>query len=175
MLLTKSSRFKVQSSRFQECAFQNQCFTPPAAFLNFGQMASAPPTHAYRVPLHIAPSDIDELGHVNNVVYLRWVQEASAAHWSVLADEQVRKDNVWVVLRHEIDYAAPALPGDELHAFTWVGETEGVRSVRHVNIYNDKDKLLAAARTTWCLLDARSGRPKRVEGIVLSQLTDPRL
>jgi len=136
-------------------------------------MASAPPAHAYRIPLHIAPSDIDELGHVNNVVYLRWVQGASAAHWSVLADEQVRKDNVWVVLRHEIDYAAPALPGDELHALTWVGETEGVRSVRYVNIYNGKDKLLAAARTTWCLLDARSGRPKRVEGILLSQLTDP--
>jgi acyl-CoA thioester hydrolase len=122
-----------------------------------------PPTYLH--PLIILPGDIDELGHVNNVVYLRWVQEASAAHWSTLADEQVRRENLWVVLRHEIDYSQAAIPGDELHAETWVGETEGVRSVRHVNILNRSGKLLASAKTTWCLIDAKTGRPKRVDGI----------
>jgi acyl-CoA thioester hydrolase len=132
-----------------------------------------PPQKAFRLPLAIIPSDIDDLGHVNNVVYLRWVQEASAAHWAVLADEQIRRDNVWVVLRHEIDYTAPAVPGDDPYALTWVGETEGVRSVRFVNIYNSRNKMLAAARTTWCLLDAKTGRPKRVDGLILDQLKDP--
>jgi acyl-CoA thioester hydrolase len=125
----------------------------------------------FKHPLHILPEDIDALGHVNNVVYLRWVQEVSAAHWAVLSSEEIRNDHAWVVARHEIDYKASAFPGDELHAETWVGETEGVRSVRYVNIYNGKGKLLASARTTWCLLDAKSGRPKRVDGIVLQQLT----
>lgn len=118
----------------------------------------------FQHPLTIQPSDIDELGHVNNVVYLRWVQEASAAHWAVLSTEAIRKTYAWVVARHEIDYKASALPGDELHAETWVGETEGVRSVRYVNIVNKAGKILAAARTTWVLIDAMSGRPRKIEG-----------
>jgi acyl-CoA thioester hydrolase len=118
----------------------------------------------FQHPLAILPSDIDELGHVNNVVYLRWVQEASAAHWSVLSTVEIRKVYAWVVARHEIDYKASALPGDELHAETWVGETEGVRSVRYVNIVNKVGKILAAARTTWVLIDAVSGRPRKIEG-----------
>lgn len=116
------------------------------------------------------PEDIDELGHVNNVVYLRWVQDASAAHWQVLSTEEIRKTFAWVVSRHEIDYKASALPGDELHAETWVGETEGVRSVRYVNIVNSSGKVLAAARTTWVLIDAVSGRPRRIEGEISDML-----
>ncbi len=114
-------------------------------------------------PLSILASDIDELGHVNNVVYLRWVQEASAAHWNQLSHESVRKAYAWVVSRHEVDYKASALPGDELHAETWVGETEGVRSVRYVNILNKAGKILASARTTWVLIDAATGRPSRID------------
>jgi len=127
------------------------------------------PQH-FRHPLHILPSDIDELGHVNNVVYLRWVQDVSAAHWAVLSTEELRKVFAWVVARHEIDYKASALPGDELHAETWVGETEGVRSVRYVNILNQTGKLLAAARTTWVLIDAGSGRPSKIVGTILAVL-----
>jgi acyl-CoA thioester hydrolase len=124
----------------------------------------------FQHPLNIHSSDIDDLGHVNNVVYLRWVQEVSAAHWALLSTEEIRKTYAWVVARHEIDYKAAALPGDELHAETWVGETEGVRSVRYVNILNKAGKLLAAARTTWVLIDAISGRPKKIEGVILSIL-----
>jgi acyl-CoA thioester hydrolase len=116
------------------------------------------------------PSDIDDLGHVNNVVYVRWIQDVSAAHWEVLSTEEIRKTFAWVVSRHEIDYKAPALPGDELYAETWVGETEGVRSVRYVNIFNQSGKLLAAARTTWVLIDAASGKPRKIDPLILTVL-----
>ena len=124
----------------------------------------------FQHPLTILPSDIDDLGHVNNVVYLRWVQETSAAHWAVLSTEGIRQAYAWVVARHEIDYKASALPGDDLHAETWVGETEGVRSVRYVNILNKTGRVLAAARTTWVLIDAVTGRPKKIEGDILGIL-----
>jgi acyl-CoA thioester hydrolase len=71
------------------------------------------------------------------------------------------------VLRHEIDYARPALLHDVLVAKTWVGLSEGVRSERHVEFHHlDTGALIAKAKTTWCLLDATSMRPKRVEEVV---------
>ena len=77
-----------------------------------------------------APADIDENGHVNNVVYLRWVQEMAVAHWSsrIAPDQQALW--AWVVLRHEIDYRRPLLPGEVAHARTWVGERRGPRFIR---------------------------------------------
>lgn len=133
------------------------------------------PENAFRVDLRIGDGDIDNLGHVNNVVYLRWVQEAAEAHWMTLADEEQRKAMVWVVLRHEIDYHRAAVPGDAPHAMTWVGETAGVRSVRHVSICDLSGRLLASARTTWCLLDAKDMRPKRIAGDVEDILYGRRL
>jgi acyl-CoA thioester hydrolase len=117
----------------------------------------------------VAASDIDELDHVNNIVYLRWVQEAASAHWAQLSNDAVNKKYVWVVMRHEIDYLLPALPGDELVAHTWVGKNEGAKSERHTQLYNAvSGRKLAEAITTWCLLDANSKRPKRIEADILS-------
>ena len=118
-------------------------------------------------PVSIVDADIDELGHVNNIVYLRWVQEAATAHWAELAPEEAREAIAWVVLRHEIDYKRPALRDDKIVARTWVGEASGLSFVRHTEIVRAGDtKLLAQARTTWCPIDARTGRPRRVAGEV---------
>ncbi|HMR56944.1 MAG TPA: acyl-CoA thioesterase [Cyclobacteriaceae bacterium] len=111
----------------------------------------------------VTESDIDTMGHVNNVVYLRYVQEAATAHWLAKASEAVKLSVLWVVLRHEIDYLAPAFAGEILHAKTWVGETAGVKSVRFVEITNAGGKTLAKARTVWCMLDATTLKPKRIE------------
>lgn len=70
----------------------------------------------FSMPLPIQSADIDALGHVNNVVYLRWVQEVAAAHWEVLSKTLPPSDAVWVVLRHEIDYLKAAQLGDSLLA-----------------------------------------------------------
>lgn len=117
---------------------------------------------AFRVPLRINPEDIDALGHVNNVVYLQWVQEAAAAHWDKLASPEERQQVAWLVMRHEIDYRHAALLGDAVYALTRVGETEGVRSVRYVDMYKEPGILLASARTTWVMVDAQTQRPRRI-------------
>lgn len=117
----------------------------------------------------VTPADIDDLNHVNNVVYLRWVQDAAAAHWDAFASQEMKSKYAWVVLRHEIDYKSPAKLGDPVKAETWVSSREGVRSVRHVKLsHAETGVLFAEAVTTWCLLDAVTKRPKRIESDIMS-------
>lgn len=116
----------------------------------------------FRHPLQIISADIDNLGHVNNVVYLRWVQEAAQAHWNSLTSITLRTELAWVVIRHEIDYYQSAKLTDDLYANTWVESSDGVKSIRIVEIFNQSEKRLAKARTTWCLIDAKTQRPKRI-------------
>lgn len=119
--------------------------------------------------IFITPSDIDAMNHVNNVVYLRWVQDAAAAHWDMIASEELRRKYSWVVLRHEIDYKSPAKLGDPVTAQTWVSSCEGVRSVRHVKLsHAETGTIFAEAVTTWCLLDAATKRPKRIDSDISS-------
>lgn len=118
----------------------------------------------------VEANDIDELGHVNNIVYVRWVQEASAAHWNQLADEETKRENAWVVMRHEIDYLSPAIFSDKVVAKTWVGESNGAKSVRYVDICSATGKIFAKAKTTWCLLSTQNMRPKRIDEKMLAVL-----
>lgn len=117
----------------------------------------------------VTPDDIDDLNHVNNVVYLRWVQDAAEAHWATFATEELKGKYAWVVLRHEIDYKSPAKLGDSVKAETWVSSSEGVRSVRHVKLSHAETGIVfAEAVTTWCLLDAVTKRPRRIESDITS-------
>ena len=128
-------------------------------------MSASPPLDrsVHELPLVAEAGDIDELGHVNNIVYLRWVQDAAVAHWRALAPAEAQASVAWVVLRHEIDYSRPAMLGDELLARTWVGVAEGLSFERHTEIVRRRDgRVLARARTVWCPVDMRSGRPRRV-------------
>jgi len=118
---------------------------------------------AHEIAVAILPGDVDGAGHVNNVVYLRWIQEVAIAHWTAIAPDDTRHAIVWVVLRHEIDYRRQALPGDQVRARTWVGREDGVRVERHTEIVRAGDgALLARARTLWCPLGTATGRPLRV-------------
>jgi len=80
---------------------------------------------AFEQVIHVAASDIDALGHVNNVVYVQWVQDVAVAHWQSLASPEAQAELVWMVLRHEIDYKRPARLGEEviLHLGGDVGRT----------------------------------------------------
>ncbi|PSR53840.1 acyl-CoA thioesterase [Adhaeribacter arboris] len=119
----------------------------------------------------VRDEDIDILGHVNNVVYLRWVQEVATAHWEHAAPNNIKSLYLWVVLRHEIDYHRPAFLNDEIQGFTWVGTHQGAKFERFVSLYRaGTDQLLASAKTTWCLLDAVTMRPKRIEQDILDIL-----
>jgi acyl-CoA thioester hydrolase len=126
------------------------------------EIGGAAPT-PFELRRRALPVDIDERGHVNNVVYLRWVQDAATAHWRALASADAQASIAWVALRHEIDYERPALDGDELAIRTWVGAAEGLTFERFTEIVRVADgRTLARGRTLWCPVDAQSGRPRRV-------------
>lgn len=109
----------------------------------------------------VVSEEIDELNHVNNVVYVQWVQDIAVLHWQYLTKNVNAEDLIWVVLKHEIDYLGQATLNDEVTLKTWVGETKGVKSIRHVEIFKE-DKLLVKAQTTWCLLNNKTLRPARI-------------
>lgn len=116
--------------------------------------------NAFELEIAVREEDIDQLGHVNNVVYLRWVQEAATAHWSVLASAPEKMRLLWVVIRHEIDYKRQAFLQDTIIARTWVGKAEGLAFERNTELLRASDrKLLAQARTLWCPVDAKTMRP----------------
>lgn len=112
----------------------------------------------------VEPADIDALGHVNNLVYLRWVQDVAAAHWQSATTPAERSEIAWVVLRHEIDYKHPAMPGDCVIARTWVGPPTATTFERHTEILRVGDRrVLAVARSLWCPVNPRSGRVRRID------------
>jgi acyl-CoA thioester hydrolase len=137
-------------------------------------MGSDPSTERYELPIGVETTDIDELGHVNNVVYLRWVQDVAVAHWRAAATAVQQAEIAWVVVRHEIDYKRAAKLGDSIIARTWVGVATANTFERHTEILRaDDQRLLARARTLWCPVDIRSGRPTRVGDDVRERFSVP--
>ena len=132
------------------------------------------PTGHFELTYTVEPGDIDMLGHVNNMVYLRWVQEVATAHWAAAAAKEHQQDLYWVVVRHEIDYQQAAAPGDTVIARTWVGTVKGLRFERHTAIFRHSDgDLLAKARTLWCPMVRNTGRPTRVPDEVRRRFSVP--
>ena len=128
----------------------------------------------YELPIHVEPADIDELGHVNNVTYLRWVQDAAVAHWTALAPAAEQARLFWVVLRHEIDYLQAAHLEDRIVARTWVGTASRLRFERHTEIRRVQDgATLARARTVWCPIDAATRKPTPVSADVRARFSVP--
>jgi acyl-CoA thioester hydrolase len=110
-----------------------------------------------------APEHIDELGHVNNAVWVQWIQQVAVAHWDSIADPAHRESYFWVVVRHEIDYLRAAHDGDVVTARTWVGDApQGARFDRFVEFSGGDGKTCVRARTVWAILDRANGRPLRV-------------
>ena len=123
----------------------------------------SPAVEAFELAIEVKPADIDQLGHVNNVTYLRWVQEAAVAHWTAVAPAVDQAKLLWVVVRHEIDYKQAAFLGDGIIARTWVGSASRIRFERFTELLRARDRsLLAQARTLWCPIDARTGKPASV-------------
>lgn len=122
---------------------------------------------AFEMAIAVEPSDIDGLGHVNNVVYLRWVQDIAIAHWKAVASAADQEKLLWVVLRHEIDYKVAARLGDAILARTWVGAATRIKFERHTELRRASDGcLLAKARTVWCPINAVTGKPTSVSAEV---------
>jgi acyl-CoA thioester hydrolase len=108
-------------------------------------------------------ADIDELGHVNNAVWVRWVQELATAHWTAVAPSEHQATHVWVVTRHEIDYRRNIAAGETVTGETWVpNPPRGARFDRHVRFTDATGAVTVEGVTTWALLDRATGRLLRV-------------
>jgi acyl-CoA thioester hydrolase len=114
----------------------------------------------------VRPDEADELGHVSNLIYLKWMQSAAFGHsaaqgWGM---EQYRAVNAgWVVRSHEIEYLRPAFPGDEIVVRTWIADMKKMTSLRRYQILRPQDEVrLAIAATNWAFIDFGSHRLKRV-------------
>jgi len=118
----------------------------------------------FAITIAATPADIDELGHVSNLVYLRWVLEAATAHSAARGwghAEYRALGAVFVVRRHELDYLAPVTAGQRLVAETWVESWKAASCVRRTELVRD-GQVIARAATTWALMSFASGRPIRI-------------
>ena len=108
-------------------------------------------------------ADIDELGHVNNAVWVRWVQEIAVAHWEAVAPAEHQAAYVWVVTRHEVDYRGNVREGEVVTGETWVPDPpRGARFDRRVRFLGADGRVRVEAVTTWALLDRGTGRLLRI-------------
>jgi acyl-CoA thioester hydrolase len=117
----------------------------------------------FEMAVTAAPEHIDELGHVNNAVWVQWIQQVAVAHWRSAADPAHEAAYYWVVVRHEIDYLRPAVVGDRILARTWVGDApKGARFDRFMEFTGPDGKVCVRAKTQWAIIDQALGRPVRV-------------
>ena len=124
------------------------------------------------MPIGVQPGDIDRQNHVNNTVYVRWIQEVATAHWESRAPAEARDAIGWVVLRHEIDYKSPACLGDELVLRTWVGKATRATFERFVEVVRKDDRqLVAKARTLWVPINPETAKPTRVPAEVRARFS----
>lgn len=109
----------------------------------------------------VEPSDIDEQEHVNNVAYVRWIQEVAVAHWRNAVSVDQQSNFTWIVLRHEIDYKKQCFENEEITASTWVGKATKVTCERFTEIRRGQE-LLVQAKSLWCMLDSKTAKPARI-------------
>jgi acyl-CoA thioester hydrolase len=123
----------------------------------------------FQLSFTAAAEHIDELGHVNNAVWVQWIQQVAVAHWEAVAAEAHKDAYFWVVVRHEIDYLRAAHEGDQVTARTWVGDApRGARFDRFIEFAGPDGKLCVRSRTDWAMIDRASGRPMRVPPEVIA-------
>ena len=120
----------------------------------------------FRKSITVEPEHLDDLNHVNNAVYVQWIQEIAREHWLSLETKAHGEDAYWVVLEHHIQYYRQAFLNDRLELETYVESPKGVRFPRWVKFYRDND-LIVQANTVWCWVDTVTNRPKRIPGEVL--------
>ncbi|MDP5103323.1 MAG: acyl-CoA thioesterase [Erythrobacter sp.] len=115
------------------------------------------------------PQHIDALGHVNNTVWVQWIQDLATAHWDTAARPEDRAAFYWVVVRHEIDYRGNIALGETVTGTTWIeGPAQGAKSLRRVEFTDSAGKRLVSAATSWAMIDRASGRLARVRPEILA-------
>ncbi len=122
----------------------------------------------FRYPIGILPADIDHMGHVNNSVYLKWVQDAVVRYWEKVAPAEAVSSHLWVALKHEISYRRPAFLEDSVVADVIAEQVQGARAF-FTTIIKRGEEVVAEVKSIWCCLDATSLRPARLNKDVVSR------
>ena len=112
------------------------------------------------------------MGHVNNAVYLKWVQDAVVDYWSSVAPPQAVAAHLWVALKHEITYLRPTFLQDTVVAEVIAEKVEGARAYFTTVVRRGQD-VLSEVKSTWCCLDAVTQRPARLARDVISRFVPP--
>jgi acyl-CoA thioester hydrolase len=131
-----------------------------------------PPPGVLRMQRRVEWRDVDPVGHVNNAVYLAYIEDcgvqvAAAYGWPM---ERMGAEGFAIVARrHQIEYKQPAVLDDELEVATWISEVRRTSAIRHYTVtrLND-DMLLARAHTYWVWIDLKTGRPIRIPDIFIA-------
>jgi len=111
----------------------------------------------------VTAHDLDDLNHVNNVRYVQWVNDIAKQNWEQIATPTIKSEYFWVMLSNHMDYKQAAYLDDSLLIKTYVTKSEGVTSIRIVDIYNNKtNALLATSKTNWCLISKKTQKPARI-------------
>jgi len=128
-----------------------------------------PISPTYSKTITIPKNVIDENGHVNNVVYVQWMQDIAVEHYSSIGGiESQGPESTWVIREHKIEYFLPAFEGDEIEIRTWVENVRRVRSLRKYEFVRKSDeKVLVKGETDWVFVDVKTGMPKAVSGNVM--------
>lgn len=126
----------------------------------------------FRHAVGIAESDIDHMGHVNNSVYLKWVQEAVVRYWETVAPGDAIRRHLWVALKHEVTYRRPAFLEDRVVADVIADGVHGARAF-FTTIVKRGEEVLAEVKSCWCCLDAETMRPSRLARSVVDRFVTP--
>jgi acyl-CoA thioester hydrolase len=126
----------------------------------------------YPYEFTIPDEAVDENGHVNNVMYVQWMQDAAVRHYEAMGGRQITIDlgATWVVRSHTIEYLRPAFAGERIRVLTWVANIRRVRSLRRYRFIRlEGEQELVRGETDWIFVDANSGAlrsiPKEVTGL----------
>ncbi len=125
--------------------------------------------HHFENTIVVRKEHLDDQDHVNNVMYVQFMQDIAFQHWSSIAPPELSEEIVWVVKRHEVDYHAPAFLDDELLLKTYTGKFTAVTWDRHYEIIRISDnRKLITAKSCWVMLDKKTGRPRRIDDSIKS-------
>lgn len=123
-------------------------------------------TTFFDLKLTVQPEHIDILGHVNNVVYVAWMQDVATAHIEALGlgvKDYLELKHAMVAVEHHVQYRKAALEGDEIILRTWLSDLNALYSFRQYAFFRVRDQaLLFTGSTKWACVEIETGRPKRL-------------
>ncbi len=123
----------------------------------------------FSINIQVQQPHLDAVSHVNNVVYIQWMQDIASMHWHAIATPELKNKFVWMIRRHEVDYHNQAFLNDNLLIRTWTGEYTNVTWKRHYEITRPADnKKIISAVSLWIPVDVETQKPQRVDEAMVS-------